>query len=324
MLMINGYFTHPLFKLSLFGSIFLGCNLREVNINQLVLAQNVISTQIESNTNQGIPINIIPPSPSTTNITTNQNQPIPNIPPLPTSTPAQETLTITGNSTPQRVLSVNGNPIPSDKSLPTPPPLSEPYRKPEIENDSMEINNYEENTVETISISPFDQTPTDEPIISNSNQSATSNININTQNPNSATEVKTPPTNNTKISPSPSPTSPTNNSNSQNYADSQPKRRTLSDILVFSGNNNNQNNATKKPVNNNSAIATNNSNSYKVLVAFTSQFTETQVKSLYPDAFTTQYQGKNFLQVGLFNSKQNAEQVRQSLRNVGLNSILLP
>ncbi len=62
---------------------------------------------------------------------------------------------------------------------------------------------------------------------------------------------------------------------------------------------------------------------YKVLVEATNDSQQTTVRSLYPEAFATIYQGKSMLQVGAFNNKSKAETTSRSLQNLGLNTYIL-
>lgn len=62
---------------------------------------------------------------------------------------------------------------------------------------------------------------------------------------------------------------------------------------------------------------------YKVLVEASNQDAETEVRSLYPQAFPTVYQGKSVLQVGAFNNWDKAKQTQRSLDNLGLDTHLL-
>ncbi len=62
---------------------------------------------------------------------------------------------------------------------------------------------------------------------------------------------------------------------------------------------------------------------YKVLVETTNNSQQTTVRSLYPEAFATVYQGKSMLQVGAFSNKSKAENASRSLQNLGLNTYIL-
>ncbi|WP_019507531.1 DUF1565 domain-containing protein [Pleurocapsa sp. PCC 7319] len=62
---------------------------------------------------------------------------------------------------------------------------------------------------------------------------------------------------------------------------------------------------------------------YKVLVEALGKDAEADVRSLYPQAFSTVYQGKSVLQVGAFNNWDKAKQAMRSLENLGLNTHIL-
>ena len=62
---------------------------------------------------------------------------------------------------------------------------------------------------------------------------------------------------------------------------------------------------------------------YKVLVEALGKDAEADVRSLYPQAFATVYQGKSVLQVGAFNNWDKAKQAMRSLENLGLNTHIL-
>ncbi|HHP7230128.1 MAG TPA: DUF1565 domain-containing protein [Xenococcaceae cyanobacterium] len=74
-------------------------------------------------------------------------------------------------------------------------------------------------------------------------------------------------------------------------------------------------------------LATSNNNSsnvqYRVLVEVANNNQKTQVKSLYPEAFSTVYQSKSMLQVGAFSDRTKAETASRSLADLGLNSYVL-
>ena len=67
-----------------------------------------------------------------------------------------------------------------------------------------------------------------------------------------------------------------------------------------------------------------NSRGYRVMVAANNSNQKARVRSLYPDAFPTSYNGRSMWQVGLFSSRNNAEKAHQSLQNAGLRAIILP
>ncbi len=62
---------------------------------------------------------------------------------------------------------------------------------------------------------------------------------------------------------------------------------------------------------------------YKVLVETQNDRQQRQVRSLYPEAFPTVYQGKSALQVGAFSNWGKAKQAMRSLEDLGLNSHIL-
>ena len=62
---------------------------------------------------------------------------------------------------------------------------------------------------------------------------------------------------------------------------------------------------------------------YRVLVETSNSSQQAKVRSLYPDAFRTVYQGKTMLQVGAFSQRSKAETASRSLANIGLNSHIL-
>ncbi|MCC0176221.1 DUF1565 domain-containing protein [Waterburya agarophytonicola K14] len=62
---------------------------------------------------------------------------------------------------------------------------------------------------------------------------------------------------------------------------------------------------------------------YKVLVEAEDESDELDVRSLFPEAFATIYQGKSVLQIGAFNNWDKAKQAKQSLEDLGLNTHIL-
>ena len=62
---------------------------------------------------------------------------------------------------------------------------------------------------------------------------------------------------------------------------------------------------------------------YRVLVEVRNNNQEAQVRSRYPEAFSTVYQGKSMLQVGAFSNRSNAETISRSLADLGLKSYVL-
>ncbi len=62
---------------------------------------------------------------------------------------------------------------------------------------------------------------------------------------------------------------------------------------------------------------------YKVLVEATDEYAEKEVRSLYPQAFNTVYQGESVLQIGAFNNWNKAKQAKRSLEDLGLDAYIL-
>ncbi len=62
---------------------------------------------------------------------------------------------------------------------------------------------------------------------------------------------------------------------------------------------------------------------YKVLVEAADANAEADVRSLYPQAFATVYQGKSVLQIGAFNNWDKAKQAMRSLEDLGLDTHIL-
>ena len=84
-------------------------------------------------------------------------------------------------------------------------------------------------------------------------------------------------------------------------------------------------NAANVPPTRNSVVnAPTSSVSYRVMAAVSGVQQQEQVRSLYPDAFATSYQGQRVLQVGVFSTQENATQAYQSLQNAGLRAIMIP
>ena len=61
---------------------------------------------------------------------------------------------------------------------------------------------------------------------------------------------------------------------------------------------------------------------YRVIVSVSVQ-QEKEIRRLYSDAFATVYSGQRVLQVGLFNSWSNAQQVLEKLKELGLKEIII-
>jgi hypothetical protein len=63
---------------------------------------------------------------------------------------------------------------------------------------------------------------------------------------------------------------------------------------------------------------------YRVIVATNTNYQQVKVRSLYPEAFPTSHNGKSVWQVGLFNDRDNAEEVHRTLENAGLKPTIIP
>ena len=62
---------------------------------------------------------------------------------------------------------------------------------------------------------------------------------------------------------------------------------------------------------------------YKVLVEALNEVEESEVRSLYPEAFQTVYQGESWLQVGAFSNWDKAKQAERTLVDLGLETYLI-
>ena len=71
------------------------------------------------------------------------------------------------------------------------------------------------------------------------------------------------------------------------------------------------------------ANASTSTTKYRVIAEATNDSQKTRVRSLYPDAFTTIYQGKSMLQIGAFTDRNKAENVLQSLERIGVQGVIL-
>jgi parallel beta-helix repeat protein len=72
-------------------------------------------------------------------------------------------------------------------------------------------------------------------------------------------------------------------------------------------------------------LSTSNSSEikYRVVVEANNNSQQAKIKSLYPQAFSTVYQGKSMLQVGAFSDRSKAEVTSRSLSDLGLNPHIL-
>ncbi|MGI0481302.1 hypothetical protein ACN4EE_10970 [Geminocystis sp. CENA526] len=246
-------------------------------------------------------------------VTNSQQLPPANTQPLPSGNQNNTIgeVFINGNPTPNRPQVVSGNVIKSNQTLPQIPPLSEPYRAPNNTVDEVIEGN---NPVLSVSsLSPFDQTPTDNSPTSEkkpvNNSSTVRSIDVSPTNQTSSLLISSPPPQATpSVSTTPSITAPSNSG----------RRRALNDILVLSNPAGNPSNAPSNP---SPAVASSSSTTqqvYKVLVGVNNATQESQVKYLYPEAFRTVFNGQSMLQVGVFSSMNKADDVARSLQNRGL------
>lgn len=235
---------------------------------------------------------------------------------------------IQGNSTPPRPSIVSGNLITSNQSLPAIPNIAEPY-SPQQTSAVVNSPNVASGSNSSVSISPFDITPQeDKPVNSISVSPVTTSLDRtnNNSNNNSVRTISVSPQNPVQNSVS---NSPSINSNSDNSSTNDlNRRRNLRDILVFSPSSNpvssqNNNNGNNQPSVSVASTSTGNNRVYRVLAQTNNNSQETGVRSLYPEAFKTNYQGQSLLQVGVFSTPERAEQVSQSLTNIGVRAIIL-
>jgi parallel beta-helix repeat protein len=63
---------------------------------------------------------------------------------------------------------------------------------------------------------------------------------------------------------------------------------------------------------------------YRVVVEIRQASDKSRVKEIVPDAFTSQYQGRAVMQVGIFRSAGNADEIRQALQQAGLLVRVIP
>ncbi|MBE9171093.1 SPOR domain-containing protein [Pleurocapsales cyanobacterium LEGE 06147] len=62
---------------------------------------------------------------------------------------------------------------------------------------------------------------------------------------------------------------------------------------------------------------------YHVIVEASDRERQARVRSLYPDAFSTVYRGNPMLQVGVFSNREKAENVLQSLEDLGIKGVIV-
>ncbi|BAU66974.1 hypothetical protein STA3757_43800 [Stanieria sp. NIES-3757] len=198
--------------------------------------------------------------------------------------PTDQTNKIPSSSSP---LPTNLFRLSSNETLPSPKPVPVPNSPPPTSNSSSQI----------ASPSPLPTSASTNNSVTDSNTkkelvfTASSNNQPSTSVNNSVSETNFPPP------PSPITNLPRNQVN------------TLSDVF---GSRNGQV-ASPSPI----------TTKYRVLVEANHSNQQSQVRALFPDAFTTVYLGKSMLQVGAFSNKDKAEGALNSLEDLGLKSYLL-
>lgn len=63
---------------------------------------------------------------------------------------------------------------------------------------------------------------------------------------------------------------------------------------------------------------------YRVIVEISTNSDRDKVKNVVPDAFRSRYEGRSVMQVGIFQSQENAEEIGQKLREEGLQVRVIP
>lgn len=94
---------------------------------------------------------------------------------------------------------------------------------------------------------------------------------------------------------------------------------TLSDVIAVS----------PRPLPGTSSSSASSSNAsmsaqnYRVLIQASDSDRQNKLRSLYPDAFRTIYQGRSMWQIGLFGNWDNADKALQSVKDIGLDGLIL-
>jgi parallel beta-helix repeat protein len=176
-------------------------------------------------------------------------------------------------------------------------------------------NQITQRTIDNTNTSPNttepDNTNSREIVFSAPTNKTTSNNNSSSQTNNSTNTLPPPPTT--------SRTNTTSNNNTPSNNNSNSNRKNLGDALDgLSGNQTSYNN---NPVTTNNIGS--NGYSYRVIVSARDNAQKEEVKSLYPDAFSTNYNGRSMLQIGVFSSRESAEQILQYLKERGLDGLIL-
>ena len=254
---------------------------------------------------------------------------------------------INAPATPQPPQQIDGNLTSSNQFLPEIPPLGEPYSEQQKAN-TLTTNNNNSSTL-SVSVSPFDITPTDDnnSLVNQpqSNQRRTisvspSNTNQNTNLNQNQTQTQTQPqqTNNQVVNV---PKPERNNNKTKVSRFNRNRRLSLKQALNNSrGNGVDTNTNTNTITSNNTRTNTNysqtadndrnssivsslgNQKVYKVLVKVNSEADKEQIRSLYPEAFNKRINGESFLQIGLFSSQENVDKVSRELDLIGFKAIV--
>ncbi len=138
--------------------------------------------------------------------------------------------------------------------------------------------------------------------------------------PNKTNPQSTNNNNSSGTLPPPPTTSRTNTTSKNNTTNNNSNRPNLGDALDgLSGN---------QTSSNNNSVATNNNlgsngHSYRVIVSTRDNSQKEEVKSLYPDAFSTNYNGRSMLQIGVFNRRESADQILQYFKERGFDGVVL-
>lgn len=139
--------------------------------------------------------------------------------------------------------------------------------------------------------------------------------------------------------PPPNPTPSNNTSSNNNPPNVTPQRNRLEEILVLE-----PNASPRQPASNALPVPSGNiprgnpfrpgtspeeraaavGGDYRVVVEIRNANDKNKVKEIVPQAFTSRYQGRAVMQVGIFRSRANAEEIRQKLGREGLQVRLIP
>jgi parallel beta-helix repeat protein len=175
-------------------------------------------------------------------------------------------------------------------------------------------------------------TVTIEQNIASNNSSTTANISSLKSNPlpdsERAISISQTPINNREISDQetlPPPPITNNFAQSISQSASQSTSQSTGKEYIFSAPEANAENTPNNVSNLSNLLPTSNPSEikYRVVVEAKNNTQQAQIKSLYPQAFSTVYQGKSMLQVGAFSDRSKAEITSRSLADLGLNSHIL-